>query len=71
MIKLSAQELLNKFSNNTSHPLEVKRLALAIFDETNKKICEMPEKYRKYLDSASLLHDIGYHIDAKDITNTA
>lgn len=65
MIKLSAQELLNKFSNNTSHPLEVKRLALAIFDETNKKICEMPEKYRKYLDSASLLHDIGYHIDAK------
>lgn len=65
MIKLSAQELLNKFSNNTSHPLEVKRLALTIFDETNKKICEMPEKYRKYLDSASLLHDIGYHIDAK------
>ena len=38
---------------------------MAIFDETNKKICEMPEKYRKYLDSASLLHDIGYHIDAK------
>ena len=65
MIKLSAQELLNKFSNNTSHPAEVKRLALIIFDETCQKVCEMPDKYRKYLESASLLHDIGYYIDAK------
>ncbi len=65
MMKLSAKELLNKFSNNDIHSQEVNRLALMIFDETNSKVFEMPARYREYLEAASLLHDIGYHIDSK------
>lgn len=65
MMKLSAKELLNKFSNNDIHSREVNRLALIIFDEVNKKIFEMPVRYREYLEVAALLHDIGYHIDSK------
>lgn len=65
MMKLSAQEMLNKFSKTSSHPSEVRRLAMMIFDETNKKVCEMPEKYRRYLEAGALLHDIGYYIDSK------
>lgn len=65
MMKLSAQEMLNKFSKRTSHPLEVRKLAMMIFDETNEKVCEMPDKYRKYLEAGALLHDIGYHINSK------
>ena len=64
-MKLSANEILNKFSKNTTHPFEVKRLALMLFDETSSKIHEMKPKYRDYLEAAALLHDIGYHIDAK------
>ena len=64
-MKLSAQEMLNKFSKNSSHANKVKKYALMIFDETNAKVHEMPEKYRHFLESASLLHDIGYHIDSK------
>ena len=64
-MKLSAQEMLNKYSKNTSHSLEVRRLAMMIFDETSDKIHEMSNKQRKYLEAAALLHDIGYHIDAK------
>ena len=66
MMKLSAQELLNKFSKNTSHAIEVRRLAMMIFDETNQKIFNMPDKYREYLETASLLHDIGYYVDSKN-----
>lgn len=65
MMKLSAQEMLNKFSKSSSHPSEVKRLALMIFDEMSEKICEMPDKYRKYLEAGTLLHDIGYYINSK------
>mgnify|MGYP002626237928 CR=1 FL=1 len=65
MMKLSAKEMLNKFSNNDAHSLEVKRLALMIFDETNEKVLEMPARYREYLEAAALLHDIGYYIDEK------
>lgn len=65
MMKLSAKELLNKFSNNDIHSQEVNRLALMIFDETNSKVFEMPARYREYLEAAALLHDIGYYIDEK------
>ena len=57
--------MLDKFSKSSSHPQEVKRLSLLIFDETNKKVHEIKEKYRDYLEAAALLHDIGYHIDSK------
>lgn len=65
MMKLSAEEMLNKFSKTTSHPLEVRRLCMMIFDEVCEKIYEMSNKHRKYLEAAALLHDIGYYIDAK------
>lgn len=64
-MKLSAQEMLNKYSKSTSHSLEVRRLAMMIFDETSEKVHEMSNKQRKYLEAAALLHDIGYYIDAK------
>lgn len=57
--------MLNKFSKSSSHPLEVRRLAMMIFDETSEKVCEMPDKYRKYLEAGALLHDIGYYINSK------
>lgn len=65
MVKLSAQEMLNKFSKTQSHPMEVRKLAMMIFDETNSKIFEMDNRQREYLEAASLLHDIGYYIDSK------
>ena len=64
-MKLSAQEILNKYSKSTSHSLEVRRLAMMIFDETSDKVHEMSNKQRTYLEAAALLHDIGYYIDAK------
>lgn len=65
MMKLSAQEMLNKFSKTASHAVAVKNFCLKIFDETNEKICQMPQRHRLYLEAAALLHDIGYHIDTK------
>ena len=64
-MKMSAQEMLEKFSDDFAHSFEVKSFALIIFDETSKNVKEMPEKYKKYLESAALLHDIGYFIDGK------
>lgn len=65
IMKLAAKEMLNKFSKNTSHPQEVQRLAAIIFEETNKKIFEMSEREKEYLETAALLHDIGYFKEAK------
>lgn len=65
-MKLSAEELLKKYSNDSSHPMEVRRLAMMIFDEVSAKVFEMPEKYRKLLESAAILHDIGYFVDSKN-----
>ena len=59
-MKLSAQELLNKYSKSSSHPIEVRRISMMIFDEANEKIREMSNKERKFLEAAALLHDIGY-----------
>ena len=43
-MKLSAQELLNKYSKSSSHPIEVRRISMMIFDEANEKIREMSNK---------------------------
>jgi len=64
-MKLSTQELLDKYSNKPSHPEEVRRLSMMIFDGVNETLKEMSNKQRKYLENAALLHDIGYSVDSK------
>lgn len=64
-MKLTTKEMLNKYSKNTSHPEEVQRIALMLFDEVSRKIFEMSQTEKKYLESAALLHDIGYYKEAK------
>ena len=64
-MKLSAEEMLKKYSNNISHPQEVRKIALMIFDEVSAKLCEFSDKHRRILEAAALLHDIGYYIDTK------
>lgn len=65
MVKLSAKEMLNKYSKNITHSEEVRNLSLKIFDEVTSKIHKLSDNLRNYLEVASLLHDIGYCIDAK------
>ena len=65
MKELSTEELLEKYGQNKTHAQEVKRLSLMIFDEVNKKIKELTQTKKQMLESASLLHDIGYYIKAK------
>lgn len=64
-MKLTAEEMLEKFSNGNSHPYEVRKLAMMIFDGVNETLHEMSNKQRKFLENAALLHDIGYFIDSK------
>ena len=64
-MKLSAEEMLKKFSKNSSHPEEVRRLAMMIFDEVSDKVFEMTSSERRILENAALLHDIGYYVDSK------
>ena len=65
IMKLTAREMLNKFSKNTFHAKEVARIALMIFKEADKKIFPMGEREKQYLETAALLHDIGYYKEAK------
>ena len=64
-MKLNAEQMLEKYSNNASHPEEVRRLAMMIFDGVNETLKEMSNKQRIYLENAALLHDIGYYVDSK------
>ncbi len=64
-MKLRTEDILSKFSNNLSHPHEVRRIALLLFDGLSKNVKEMSAKDRKILESAALLHDIGYYVEAK------
>jgi len=62
---LSVKEMISRYYNNSSHPDEVRRLCMLIFDEITEKVKELPNNCRKYLEAAALLHDIGYYIDSK------
>lgn len=64
-MKFSVKEMLNKYSTDTEHAIEVERVAMLIFEEVSKKLFEMSTKEREFLKTASLLHDIGYSIEAK------
>lgn len=65
-MKLTAEEMLDKFSNGSSHPREVRRLSMMIFDEVNEKLFKMSNKHRTFLSNAALLHDIGYALDTEN-----
>ena len=62
---MTAQQMLNKFSKNTSHPQEVARISMLLFFFFYKKLFEMTEREKEYLNTAALLHDIGYYKEAK------
>ena len=64
-MKFSVKEMLNKYSTDTEHAIEVERVAMLIFEEVSKKLFEMSAKEREFLKTALLLHDIGYFIEAK------
>ncbi len=64
-MKLTAKEMLDKFSVGVSHPYEVRRLSMMIFDGVNETLKEMSNRERELLENAALLHDIGYFIDSK------
>lgn len=64
-MELTTEEMLNKYSKSTSHPIEVRRIAIMLFEEVSKKIFGMTLKELEYLKAAALLHDIGYFIEAK------
>ena len=65
-MKPTPNEMLKRYAKDKEHAKSVNRLALMIFDETSKKIYEMPQIEKNYLESAALLHDIGYFIEAKN-----
>ena len=64
-MNMSAQEMLEKFSVNLSHPNEVRKLSMMIFDGVNQSLKEMSNKQRNFLENSALLHDIGYAIESK------
>lgn len=64
-MELSAEQLLDKYCDNTHHPYEVKRLSMMIFDGVSENLKELSGKNRRILEAAALLHDIGYSIDSK------
>ena len=66
MKRMTAQEMLDKFSKDTNHPYEVRKLAMMIFDGVSEQVEQLSNKQRKYLENAALLHDIGYAIESKN-----
>lgn len=62
---LTVEKLAQKCYRDTSHPYEVKKLSLMLFDAVNENLKKINLKYRKILEAAALLHDIGYNIDSK------
>lgn len=66
MCSLSIEQFIKKYYRETNHIYEVKKLSLMLFDEINEKLKKLPLKSRKLLETAALLHDIGYNIDSKN-----
>ena len=66
MNNLTIEQYITKFYRNSEHAYEVKKLSLMLFDEVNSLLKKLPLKSRKILETAALLHDIGYNIDSKD-----
>lgn len=62
----SVNQYVQKYYRDSTHAYEVKKLCLMLFDEINDKLKELPLKSRKLLETAAILHDIGYNISAKN-----
>jgi len=65
-MKISAEQMLEKFSANKEHAYLVNKYALMIFDGVNSTFGKMSEKNRKMLECGALLHDIGYCVEEKN-----
>lgn len=57
----SVVQLGKSYSFDYPHSLQVKKIALILFDEI-RKIHKLTDEARELLEYAALLHDIGYHI---------
>ena len=66
MNNLTVQQYVQKYYRDFSHAYEVKKLALMMFDEINTTLNPFSLKLRKLLETASILHDIGYNINSKN-----
>lgn len=65
LIQENAVELLiKKYENEPSHCRQVTKLVLAIFDSTKAVLHNYDENERNLLKYGSLLHDIGYSVEA-------
>jgi len=65
VLEHSSQNMLKRYSTNMPHAKHVQMLALKLFDQLNP-IHAYSDKDRKILGVASLLHDIGMHIEFYD-----
>ena len=66
MSSLSVEQYIQKYYRDSAHAYEVRKLALMLFDEVNEKLKKLPLKSRRFLETASLLHDIGYNVESKN-----
>ena len=63
---LTTEQMLEKFSKDSTHPDEVRKFAMMIFDGVNETLHDLTDLNRKMLEAASLLHDIGYCVEEKN-----
>lgn len=62
VLEHSLSNIGRKYKINTEHGIHVKNIALSLFEEL-ADIHGIDEKYKKILYVASLLHDIGMHVE--------
>ncbi len=63
-VKLSIEELCNKYHNETVHTEHVAALALRLFDEM-RRLLNFSASDRAILEAAGRLHDVAYSIDPR------
>ncbi len=63
-IMRSAIQIGRKFNFSEVHAVHVSKLACSLFDQL-QALHELPERFRKILQLAALLHSVGYFINSK------
>jgi len=58
--------ILKKYDLEQDHSIQVKNLALLLFDKTKGSLHDFSQNERDLVEAGALLHDIGYYISAKD-----